>query len=125
MPEAAADLEDLRAPIFDIKREQYLYKAGKNVQVDYFDRQQAVNNQPPQSLAKFDNFSDKPASWSPRGTYLIAIKPGKVLFLGGKDMIPIITIPQANADAVSMSPCEKYVLIYAPKSASAFTVWDF
>ena len=125
MPQAAADLEDLRAPIFDIKREQFLYKAGKNVQVDYFDRQQAVNSQPTESLASLENCSDKPTSWSPSGTYLIVIKPTGVLFLGGKDMIPIITIPQANVEAVSMSPCEKYVLTYAPKSATAFTVWDF
>ena len=40
-------------------------------------------------------------------------------------MTPIITLPQANVDAVSMSPCEKYVLTYAPKSSSAFSVWDF
>jgi uncharacterized protein with WD repeat len=95
------------------------------VKVEYFDRQQAVNNQPTESLARLDNCSDKPTCWSPSGTYLVVITPAKVLFLGGKDMIPIITIPQANVEAVSMSPCEKYVLTYAPKSASAFTVWDF
>ena len=37
--------------------------------------------------------SDKPVIWSPMGTYLIVIKPDKVIFLGGKEMIPIITLP--------------------------------
>ena len=30
MPEHAASFEDLRAPIFDIKNEQYIYKHGGN-----------------------------------------------------------------------------------------------
>ena len=55
----------------------------------------------------------------------MVIKLGMVLFLGGQDMTPIITIQQANVEAVSMSPCERYVLTYAPKSNSAYTVWDF
>ena len=31
MPQAATNLQDLRAPIFDIKREQYFYKTGKTI----------------------------------------------------------------------------------------------
>ena len=36
MPQAAAEFKDLRAPIFDIKQEQYFYKHGANLNVDYF-----------------------------------------------------------------------------------------
>jgi len=43
MPKAAADLRDLRAPIFDVKREQYFYTTGKNVIINKFDRTQAQN----------------------------------------------------------------------------------
>ena len=38
MPQAATDLKDLRAPIFDTKRDQYVYKSGKKVFVNYFDK---------------------------------------------------------------------------------------
>ncbi len=40
-------------------------------------------------------------------------------------MEPIITIPEPKVDSVSMSPCEKYVLTYAPMSKSPYIVWDF
>ena len=36
MPEAA-ELEDLRSPVFDVKRDQYLYQSGKTALVNYFD----------------------------------------------------------------------------------------
>jgi hypothetical protein len=36
MPQAAAEYQDLRAPVFDIKHEQYFYKHGQNLNVDYF-----------------------------------------------------------------------------------------
>jgi hypothetical protein len=31
MPQAAAEFKDLRAPVFDIKHEQYFYKHGQNL----------------------------------------------------------------------------------------------
>lgn len=40
-------------------------------------------------------------------------------------MEPIITIPEPKVDSVSMSPCENYVLTYAPMSKSPYIVWDF
>lgn len=76
-------------------------------------------------MTVIENASDKMTDWSPKGTYLVEIKPGKVQFLGGEQMVPIITLPQANVETVVMSPCEKYVLTYAPKANSAFTIWDF
>ena len=36
MPQAAASFEDLRAPVFDIKRDQYFYRNGGEVKVNYF-----------------------------------------------------------------------------------------
>lgn len=69
--------------------------------------------------------SDKPITWSPQGTYAILIKPEKVQFLGGHDMGPIITFPQAKVDRAFMSPCERYVLTYSPAAEYGFTVWDF
>ena len=53
------------------------------------------------------------------------IKPEKVLFLGGENMVPIITIPQAKVTHVDMSPCERYVLTNSAKGDFAFTVWNF
>jgi uncharacterized protein with WD repeat len=69
--------------------------------------------------------SDKPVAWSPQGTFLIVIKPDKIIFLGGKEMTPIIVLSQNKVLAVLMSPCEKYVLTYAPMGDKAFTVWNF
>ena len=69
--------------------------------------------------------SDKPITWSPQGTYLILIKPDKVVFLGGKEMTPIIVLPKNKVLSVKMSPCEKYVLTYSPMGDTCFTVWNF
>lgn len=40
-------------------------------------------------------------------------------------MDPIITIPEPKVDSVSMSPCERYVLTYAPMAKNPYIVWDF
>ncbi len=64
-------------------------------------------------------------TWSPQGTYLIQIKPDKVIFLGGQQMTPIIVLSQNKVDFVSMSPCEKYVLTWSPRGEVGFTVWNF
>lgn len=69
--------------------------------------------------------SDKPITWSPQGTYLILIKPDKVVFLGGKEMTPIIVLPKHKVLSVKMSPCEKYVLTYSPMGDTCFTIWNF
>lgn len=69
--------------------------------------------------------SDKNVQWSPKGTYLIVIKHDKVEFHGGKNMMPIITLPEPKVEYVSMSPCERYVLTYAPSSKSPYVVWNF
>jgi len=125
MPQSAASLQSLRAPVFDVRREQYLYKSGKNVHINYFDKNQAINGQKDEQLAVFESTVDSKPSWSPKGTYLILIKAEKILFLGGENMVPIITIPQSKVMHVSMSPCERYVLTYSPKGDSQFTVWNF
>jgi uncharacterized protein with WD repeat len=36
--------------------------------------------------------TDKPISWSPKGTYLVIIKSDKVEFVGGSQMDPILYI---------------------------------
>lgn len=56
---AAADLEDLRAPIFDVKREQYFFKTGKNARVNYFDPSSSIKKEKAEPLLKMDNASDK------------------------------------------------------------------
>lgn len=56
---------------------------------------------------------------------MIIIKADKIIFLGGKEMTPIITIQQAKVQSVLMSPCERYVLTYSPMTDVAFTVWNF
>lgn len=123
MPRAAAEFKDLRAPVFDIKREQYFYKHGNNIQVDYFSA--AQNPAKDHTLLAMPKASEKPVVWSPQGTYLILIKPDKVIFLGGKEMTPIIVLPKHKVLAVKMSPCEKYVLTYSPMGDTCFTVWNF
>ena len=125
MPQAAADLRDLRQPIFDVKREQYYFTRGKNVTINKFDKTLSQNGQPDEELVTLENAADKPVMWSPQGTYLIVIKPDKVLFLGGESMVPIITLQQAKVTNVKMSPCEKYVLTFSPLADIAFTVWNF
>lgn len=125
MPQSAANLQSLRTPVFDVRREQYIYKSGKNVHVNIFDRNQAVNGQKDEQLAVFESTTDSKPNWSPKGTYLIMIKAEKILFLGGEKMVPIITIPQAKVTHVSMSPCERFVLTYSPKGDAAFSIWNF
>jgi len=40
-------------------------------------------------------------------------------------MSPIITLPEPKVDFVSMSPCERYVLTYAPMSKTPYIIWNF
>lgn len=40
-------------------------------------------------------------------------------------MQPIITIPEPKVENVNMSPCERYVVTYAPTQKSPYVVWDF
>jgi uncharacterized protein with WD repeat len=63
--------------------------------------------------------------WSPKGTYLIAIKSDKVEFIGGSKMKPILTINEPKVEAVVFSPCEKYLLVYQPRNELAYSVWNF
>ena len=123
MPQAAAEFKDLRAPIFDIKNEQYFYKAGNQLQVEYFSAGQ--NPTKDHTLLSMVKASDKAINWSPLGTYLILIKADKVIFLGGKEMTPIIVLPKHKITHVKMSPCEKYVLTYSPMGDVAYSVWNF
>jgi translation initiation factor 3 subunit B len=102
-----------------------MFKSGKNIHINIFDRNQAINGQKDEQLAVFDSTVDSKPVWSPKGTYLILIKAEKVLFLGGEKMVPIITIPQAKVTCVHMSPCERYVLTYSPKGDAAFSIWNF
>ena len=125
LPQSAANLQSLRTPVFDVRREHYMFKSGKNIHINIFDRNQAVNGQKDEQLAVFDSTVDTKPCWSPKGTYLILIKADKVLFLGGEKMVPIITIPQAKVTQVHMSPCERYVLTYSPKGDAAFSIWNF
>lgn len=69
--------------------------------------------------------TDKPMTWSPRGTYLILIKSDKVEFLGGKDMQPILAIEEAKVDSVLFSPCERYILLYTPLKDMPYQIWNF
>ena len=118
-------MRDLRAPIFDVKREQYFYTNGKSVVVNKFDKMRAQNGQPDENVITLDGAADKPVQWSPKGTYMILLKPDQVVFLGGEAMVPIITLPQSKVTHVKMSPCESYVLTFSPLADVAFTVWNF
>ncbi len=40
-------------------------------------------------------------------------------------MQPIITLPEHKVDTVIMSPCERYVLTYAPMSKNPYVIWNF
>lgn len=121
-----ADLKDLREPVLDTKRDQYLYQSGKNVFVNYFSPQSANNRSDENTVTVLENASDKPVQWSPQGTYVIVIKADKVDFLGGGGaMRPIITLKMNKCFAAIMSPCERYVLTYAPHNDTTFIVWNF
>jgi len=124
--EDRADLRDLRTPVFDIKREQYLYQSGRNVFVNYFSATSASNKQDENTVAVLEQATDKPATWSPQGTYLIIIKADKVVFYGGGgNMRTIITLKISKVTHVSMSPCERYVMTFSPMGERAYTVWNF
>ena len=60
LPEAAADLRDLHAPIFDLKREQYFYSNGKNVVINKFDKQRAQNGQADENVITLEGAAEKP-----------------------------------------------------------------
>lgn len=69
--------------------------------------------------------SDKPFSWSPRGSFMIIIKADKVEFINGHQQKPILTIKETKVDSVLFSPCEKYLLVYQPKHDQPYAIWNF
>lgn len=40
-------------------------------------------------------------------------------------MKPILTINEPKVEAVTFSPCERYLMVYQPKNDSPYTVWNF
>jgi translation initiation factor 3 subunit B len=116
-------LMDLRDPLLDTKHEHFLYQLGKDVHIKFHDAN--LTSPAECSLIPHTLQSDKNVQWSPKGTYLIIIKHDKVEFHGGKKMMPIITIPEQKVDFVSMSPCERYLLTYAPMSKNPYVIWNF
>jgi len=94
--------------------------------VNHFSASSATNRSDENTVTVLENASDKPAIWSPQGTYLIVIKADKVIFLGGAgEMRTIITLKMNKCHSVKMSPCERYVLSYTPTNDTCFTVWNF
>lgn len=84
-------------------------------------------NEPAEDLkSPYPDFQvDKPYSWSPKGTYMIAIKSDKIEFIGGDNMSPVLTINQPKVESCVFSPCEKYLLVYQPKNKESYSVYDF
>jgi translation initiation factor 3 subunit B len=58
--------------------------------------------------------------WSPQGTYLITQHPGTVRLWGGKSMQATVELPAAELHYISMSPSEKYLIIFGRE----FNFWD-
>jgi hypothetical protein len=56
---------------------------------------------------------------------LIVIKSDKVEFVGGSQMETLLFINQPKVESVLFSPCEKYILLYAPKKDMPYSVWNF
>lgn len=56
---------------------------------------------------------------------MIVIKSDKVEFINGHQQFPILTIMETKVDSVLFSPCEKYLLVYQPKSDLPYSIWNF
>jgi len=56
---------------------------------------------------------------------MITIKSDRVEFIGGSAMKPILTINEPKVEAVTFSPCERYLMVYQPKNDSPYAVWNF
>lgn len=93
--------------------------------VNYFSATSSQNKQDENTVTVLEQATDRAATWSPKGTYLIIIKADKVVFYGGGNMRIIITLKISKVHHVSMSPCERYVLTYSPMGDTAFTFWNF
>lgn len=122
------DYVELNAHLLETKRSYYAMQSGKNITVNCLHGQSKVlvNLDEDEKKSEFPEFNcDKPFSWSPKGTYLVAIKSDKVEFIGGSKMKPILTINEPKVESVLFSPCEKYLLVYQPKNELAYTIWNF
>lgn len=56
---------------------------------------------------------------------MIVIKSDKVEFINGHQTSPILTIRETKVDSVLFSPCEKYLLVYQPRSDLPYSIWNF
>lgn len=122
------DYLELNAQLLETKKTYFAYQVGKNITCNALHGQSKVliHLDPEETKSPFPDFQcDKPMQWSPKGTYLIAIKSDKVEFIGGSKMKPILTINEPKVESVLFSPCEKYLLVYQPRNELAYTVWNF
>lgn len=72
--------------MLETKKTQFAIQLNKNVTVNALHGQSKVllNNTEEENKPEFDGFqTDKPFSWSPKGTYLVCIKSDKAEFCGG------------------------------------------
>jgi uncharacterized protein with WD repeat len=112
----------------ETRNTQFSYQVGKKVTVNKLLGQSKVllNEDEETTKSDFPEYSvDKPYGWSPKGTYLIAIKSDKVEFIGGSKMTPILTINEPKVESLVFSPCEKYLMVYQPKNELSYTIWNF
>jgi len=106
---------ELKSNTLETKLNEYSYQLGKEVHINSLQGQTKIlwNLDEEELKSPYPAYpSDKPYSWSPKGTYLVVIQSEKVDFVGGPNMKPILTIPEQRVESVQFSPCERYLMVY-------------
>lgn len=79
----------------------------------------------PTELETRKSFTDTFVKWSPLGTYIVTFHKQGVVLWGGSNYQKINKFPHPGTQFVDFSPCENYVVTYAPTPAGQkIIIWD-
>lgn len=78
-------------------------------------------------LEERPGWTDLYVQWSPLGTYLATLHTKGVALWGGPEFTRIMKFTHAGVQFVEFSPCEKYLVTYAPQTDQVnrkLVIWD-
>lgn len=79
----------------------------------------------PTELESRKSFTDTFVKWSPLGTYIVTFHKQGVVLWGGSNYQKINKFAHPGTQFVDFSPCENYVVTYAPTPAGQkIIIWD-
>lgn len=98
----------------------YVYNINSHIEV-------WLNSNPqPTKLVEREKWTESLIMWSPLGTYLATLHKQGVVLWGGPNFTNVLKLSHRNVQFVDFSPCEQYLVAYAPldNGEQKLTIFD-